>query len=115
MRQTAWVRNSIGRFVLAKLKTEGITPSPQADKITLIPRLSFDLICLPPTPEQVDDNDPSFLVAYMPLDFGNKPVSRLMPRQWNTLRRAARSLAASATVCAAPAGRRAAKRTFCKG
>ena len=55
VRQTAWVRNAIDRFVLAKLEAEGISPSPEAGKITLIRRLSFDLIGLPPSPEQVRD------------------------------------------------------------
>ena len=55
MRQTAWVHNAIDRFVLAKLEAEGISPSPEAGKITLIRRLSFDLIGLPPSPEQVRD------------------------------------------------------------
>src|SRR5205809_6365091 len=49
-----WVRNEIDRFVLARLEKEGIAPSPEADRRTLIRRLSFDLIGLPPTPEQAD-------------------------------------------------------------
>jgi hypothetical protein len=48
-----WVRNSIDAFVLARLEKEKIKPSPEADRITLIRRLSYDLLGLPPTPEQV--------------------------------------------------------------
>ena len=48
-----WVRNEIDRFVLARLEKEGVEPSPEADRRTLIRRLSLDLIGLPPTPEQV--------------------------------------------------------------
>ena len=55
-----WIRNSIDRFVLAKLDAAGWSPSPAADRFTLIKRLSVDLTGLPPTPDQVDAfvNDP---------------------------------------------------------
>jgi hypothetical protein len=49
----AWPRNGIDRFVLARLEKEGIRPSAEADRTTLIRRLSFDLIGLPPTPAEV--------------------------------------------------------------
>src|SRR5262245_2053547 len=48
-------RNPIDHFILAKLREKGLTPSPEADKRTLLRRLYFDLIGLPPTPEQIDD------------------------------------------------------------
>lgn len=48
------LKNAIDTFVLAKLEKEGLTPSPVADRITLLRRLSLDLIGLPPTPEEVD-------------------------------------------------------------
>lgn len=48
-----WVRNSIDRFVLARLEAEGLRPAAEADRRTLIRRLSYDLIGLPPTPEEV--------------------------------------------------------------
>lgn len=57
-----WVRNPIDRFVLAKLEQQQLVPSPEADRATLIKRLSIDLTGLPPTPKEVDDfvadNDP---------------------------------------------------------
>ena len=49
-----WPQNEIDRFVLARLEKEGIQPSPEADKTTLIRRLSLDLVGLPPTIEEVD-------------------------------------------------------------
>ncbi|WP_169977546.1 PSD1 and planctomycete cytochrome C domain-containing protein [Tautonia rosea] len=49
-----WCRNPIDFFVRARLDAEGLEPSPEADRTTLIRRLSLDLIGLPPTPEEVD-------------------------------------------------------------
>jgi hypothetical protein len=51
---TKWVRNPIDAFVLARLERERLTPSTPADKVTLLRRLSLDLIGLPPTIEEVD-------------------------------------------------------------
>jgi hypothetical protein len=48
------VRNPIDAFVLARLEERELSPAPPADRRTLIRRLSFDLIGLPPTPEQVE-------------------------------------------------------------
>jgi hypothetical protein len=50
----AWPRNEIDNFVLARLEQEGLKPSPEADRHTLIRRVYLDLIGLPPTPEQVE-------------------------------------------------------------
>ncbi len=50
----AWVRNAIDRFVLAGLEARGMTPSAEADRYTLIKRLSYDLLGLPPTVAEVD-------------------------------------------------------------
>ena len=50
----AWVKNPIDAFVLARLEAEGIEHSPEADRITLIRRVSLDLTGLPPTPTEVD-------------------------------------------------------------
>ena len=69
----AWVRNPIDAFVLAKVQSEGLKPSPEADRVTLLRRLSLDLIGLPPTIDEVNvflaDNSPD---AY------EKQVDRLL-------------------------------------
>ncbi|HEV3023277.1 MAG TPA: DUF1549 domain-containing protein, partial [Pirellulales bacterium] len=51
---SAWVRNPIDAFVLARLEAEGLTPSPEAGRATLIRRLSLDLLGLPPSPAEVE-------------------------------------------------------------
>ena len=50
----AWCRGPIDRWVLSRLEREGLSPSPQADPRTLVRRLHFDLIGLPPSPEQAE-------------------------------------------------------------
>ncbi len=49
-----WNRNFIDRFLYAKMREHDLHPSPKADRVTLIRRLYFDLIGLPPTPADVD-------------------------------------------------------------
>ncbi len=73
VKNKSWVRNPIDNFVLSKLEKENLTPSPEADKITLLRRLSLDLIGLPPTPEEVDN----FLKDASPKAY-EKQVDRLL-------------------------------------
>jgi hypothetical protein len=49
-----WKRNGIDAFILSKLDEKKLTPSPRASKLALIRRATFDLIGLPPTPQDVD-------------------------------------------------------------
>ena len=49
-----WPRTDLDRFVLAKLEAQGLKPVADAERITLVRRLYFDLIGLPPTPEELD-------------------------------------------------------------
>ena len=57
-----WSSQWIDRFLLARLEAEGLQPAEDANRVTLIRRLSFDLTGLPPTPEEVkafvEDNSP---------------------------------------------------------
>jgi len=54
VKNPGWRRNPIDAFILARLEKEGIRPSPEADRITLLRRLHLDLIGIPPTPAEVD-------------------------------------------------------------
>ena len=69
----ARVRNPIDAFVLARLREQKLTPSPESDRRTLIRRLSFDLIGLPPTPEEVE----AFVADETP-DAYERQVDRLL-------------------------------------
>ncbi len=53
--QSSQIRNPIDAFILARLEKEKLTPSPEADRVTLIRRLKLDLLGLPPTPGEVDE------------------------------------------------------------
>src|SRR5579872_6722260 len=73
VRNPAWVCNSIDEFILARLEREGLAPSPEADRTTLLRRLSLDLIGLPPTIAEVD----AFLADKTDQAYGNA-VDRLL-------------------------------------
>ena len=68
-----WVRNPIDRFVLARLEKEGLQPAPEADKPTLLRRVTFDLTGVPPTPAELK----AFLEDKSP-DAYEKVVDRLI-------------------------------------
>ena len=54
VKNEAWVRNPIDRFILAELEKRGLAPAPEADRRTLARRLSLDLTGLPPEPAEVE-------------------------------------------------------------
>ncbi|MBV9124180.1 MAG: DUF1549 domain-containing protein, partial [Planctomycetes bacterium] len=55
VKQSAWVRSPVDAFILARLEEKGLTPAPPADRRTLLRRATFDLIGLPPTPQEIAD------------------------------------------------------------
>jgi hypothetical protein len=95
VKDAAWCRNPIDNFILRKLEKEGLRPSPEADKTTLVRRVYLDLIGLPPSPAEVD----AFLADKSP-DAYEKLVDKLLAsphygerwaRQWLDLARYADS------------------------
>ncbi len=61
VKNSQWVQTPLDAFILAKLEAKGLTPSPTADPRTLLRRIYFDLVGLPPSPEEVAafSRDPS--------------------------------------------------------
>lgn len=86
VRAENWVRNPIDRFVLAKLESESLAPSPEADRATLIKRLYIDLIGLPPAPADVDkfisDPDPAAYEKLVDSLLENKHYGERMALGW---------------------------------
>jgi mono/diheme cytochrome c family protein len=73
VKDAAWVRNPVDRFILARLEKEGIKPSPEAPGETVLRRVSLDLTGLPPTPAEIDA-----FVADASADAYEKQVERLL-------------------------------------
>ncbi len=71
--KAGWTRNPIDNFILARLEKEGLKPSPEADRVTLIRRIYLDLTGLPPAPAEVD----AFLSDKSPEGY-EKVVDRLL-------------------------------------
>ena len=68
-KQADWARNEIDRFVLGNLESQGLEPSPEADRYTLVRRLYLDLIGFPPTPAEAEGrtqgNTPYLILSYL--------------------------------------------------
>jgi mono/diheme cytochrome c family protein len=86
VKNAGWVRNPIDRFVLARLDKEGLAPSPEAERATLLRRLSFDLIGLPPAPAEVDaflkDKSPRAYEKQVDRLLGSPHYGEKWARQW---------------------------------
>jgi len=95
VRNAAWPKNDIDRFILARLEAEGLAPQPEADRATLLRRLALDLIGLPPSPEQVDafvaDPSPDAVERLVDRLLDDPGYGEHMARQWLDLARYADS------------------------
>jgi cytochrome c553 len=86
VRERAWVRNPIDAFVLARLESESIQPSPEADRRTLLRRVSLDLTGLPPTPDEIAsfaaDNRPDAYERVVDRLLASPHYGEKWARQW---------------------------------
>ena len=84
VKNTAWPKSEIDKYLLAALEAKNLSPVGDADRATLIRRAYFDVVGLPPTPEQIDafvnDADPKAFEAVvddMAAAFHGRPVTRV--------------------------------------
>src|SRR5688500_10286239 len=86
VRDTAWVKNPVDNFVLAKLEANDMKPNAPADKATLIRRVYFDLIGLPPHPSEViafsKDNSPDALAKVVDKLLASTQYGEHWARYW---------------------------------
>lgn len=90
-----WSRNPIDRFVYRRMQNHGVTPAPTADRRTLIRRLCFDLLGLPPTPQQIitflADESPTAYAALVDRLLSQPAFGERWARHWLDLVRYAES------------------------
>jgi hypothetical protein len=81
-----WVQSPLDAFVLCKLEAKGLSPSAQADKRTLIRRVTFDLVGLPPTPDEVaafiGDRSPDAFAKLVDRLLGSPQYGERWGRYW---------------------------------
>jgi mono/diheme cytochrome c family protein len=86
VKDSAWPANPIDRFVLARLEQEGLKPSPEADRRTLLRRLAFDLTGLPPSKELAEaflkDALPDAYKKLVEQLFASKHYGERMAQHW---------------------------------
>ncbi len=95
VKNSRWLRNPIDRFILARLEREGLKPSPEANRYTLIRRASLDLTGLPPTIEEIDrfvrDRNPLAYEALVDRLLQSEEFGEHWARMWLDLARYADS------------------------
>ena len=91
VRQTDWLQNEIDRYVLAQLEAHGLTPSAEADRLTLARRVSLDLRGLPPSPDElaafVSDESAESYEKYVDQMLASPHFGEKMTRIWMDLGR----------------------------
>ena len=101
-----WPKNGIDHFILQRLDEEGLAPSPEADRHTLLRRLSFDLRGLPPTPEEVrvfvSDESPEAYAKLVDRFLASPAYGERMAVSWLDLVRYAETKGAQGFVVSPP-------------
>src|SRR4051794_4006465 len=96
VKDVAWPRSDIDRFILAPLEAKGLKPVADADRVTLIRRVHFDLIGLPPTPALIDafvaDRSPDAFVKVVDGLLASPQFGERWGRHWLDVARYAESL-----------------------
>ncbi|MGL6095645.1 MAG: DUF1553 domain-containing protein [Fimbriiglobus sp.] len=96
VKQKSWPAGPIDRFILAKLEAKKLAPAPDADRVTLVRRVYFDLTGLPPTPEQIDafvsDTDPAGYEKLVDRLLASPAYGERWGRHWLDLARYAESV-----------------------
>ncbi|MFN7923358.1 MAG: PSD1 and planctomycete cytochrome C domain-containing protein [Bryobacteraceae bacterium] len=86
VRNQAWPKTAIDRFILGRLEQKGIAPAPAADKRVLLRRAYYDLTGLPPTPEQIDafvsDSSPDAFAKVVDRLLESKHYGERWGRHW---------------------------------
>lgn len=86
VKDAAWPRNDVDRFVLARLESNGLRPTAPADRHALLRRATFDLTGLPPTPEQIDafdhDSSPNAFAKVVELLLASPQYGEKWGRHW---------------------------------
>jgi mono/diheme cytochrome c family protein len=83
---TTWQEHPIDAFITARLEKEKLAPNPEADRVTLLRRLKFDLLGLPPTPEEIEafttDRDPQALEKLVDRYLASPHYGERWARHW---------------------------------
>ncbi|MGB8855015.1 MAG: PSD1 and planctomycete cytochrome C domain-containing protein [Pirellulales bacterium] len=86
VKSTTWPKTPIDRFILARLELQGLTPNPEADRVTLARRLALDLTGLPPAPAAVDaflaDASPDAYEKYVDTLLASPHYGERMAIEW---------------------------------
>ncbi len=93
--RSGWARNPIDLFILKKLQHKGLNPSAEADRATLLRRVTFDLVGLPPTPSEVEafqsDDSPGAFESVVEKLLASPQYGERWARHWLDIARFAES------------------------
>ena len=86
VKDEAWPRSDVDRFILARLESEGLTPVADADRPTLLRRVFFDLVGVPPTPAEIEsflaDDAPDAFARVVDALLGRPEFGQRWGRHW---------------------------------